>query len=70
MRSCKFRHSMLILQKSNQEVGEPISSIIYKVINLGGLIALCLGIYGGVKQAHSNGSNPRTTPMSTTSARL
>jgi hypothetical protein len=42
---------------SNQAVGSPLSNSIYKVINLVGLIALCLGIYGGNKQAGTDSTD-------------
>lgn len=42
---------------SNQAVGEPISSKIYKGLNLAGLVALCLGVYGGTKQANSDSTD-------------
>jgi hypothetical protein len=43
---------------SNQEIGQPIPDVVYKGLNLGGLIALCLGIYGGTQQAsNANDAN-------------
>ncbi|RFU26909.1 hypothetical protein B7463_g9421, partial [Scytalidium lignicola] len=46
-----------LMSRVNQAVGEPISSKIYKGINLVGLIAFCLGIYGGTKQASSTAAD-------------
>ncbi|KUJ17132.1 uncharacterized protein LY89DRAFT_669548 [Mollisia scopiformis] len=50
--------SLGLLQRVNQAVGQPIPDIIYKGVGIGGLIALCLGVYGGTQQAsNANATN-------------